>query len=180
MNFRGKRRRLCERRFGGDSDQGRHDPIMLRATSEQADIAIGVYVNRRGVPRGKAVCKLTQKAISSEKTPGWGDIEVVTDIAPGIRWISASRHEGFKLDDEANNRLPRVLRKRGGWYEEDVEWTKVVLWYPEAFEKALCFQAIDTFLRYFPDSAAAFADDRGLRIEQGPWGSWTPFSSPQS
>lgn len=129
---------------------------------------------------GKAVCKLTQKAISSEKTPGWGDIEVVTDIAPGIRWISASRHEGFKLDDEANNRLPRVLRKRGGWYEEDVEWTKVVLWYPEAFEKALCFQAIDTFLRYFPDSAAAFADDRGLRIEQGPWGSWTPFSSPQS
>jgi hypothetical protein len=129
---------------------------------------------------GKAVCKPIQKAISSEKTPGWGDIEVVTDIAPGIRWISASRHEGFKLDDEANNRLPKVLRKRGGWYEGDVEWTKVVLWYPQAFAKALCFQALDAFLRHFPDSATAFGEDRRLQIEQGPWGSWTPFLSPKS
>ena len=129
---------------------------------------------------GKAVCKLIQRAVSKEETPGWGDIEEVTEITPGVRWISASRHGGFKLDDEANNRLPNALRNRGGWYEEDVEWTKVVLWHPEAFARALCSQALDMFLRHFPSFATAFGEDRRLRIEQGPWGSWTQGVSPAS
>ena len=68
----------------------------------------------------------------------WGASQQVTEVAPGIRWVSTASHGGFHLDAERNAKVPWVWRAasfagRGmdGWYEEDCDWSMVVLTFPD-------------------------------------------------
>ncbi len=60
----------------------------------------------------------------------WGTIDGVTDILPGMWFVSTPSHGGIKLSPERQAQIPEYLRtgKRSvpdtgkSWYEEDCEW----------------------------------------------------------
>ena len=63
----------------------------------------------------------------------WGTIDGVTDILPGMWFVSTPSHGGIKLSPERQKQIPESLRlgKRAvpyvpdtgkSWYEEDCEW----------------------------------------------------------
>ncbi len=60
----------------------------------------------------------------------WGTIDGVTDILPGMWFVSTPSHGGIKLSLERQKQIPEYLRtgKRAvpdtgkSWYEEDCEW----------------------------------------------------------
>lgn len=64
------------------------------------------------------------------QTP-WGKPDYVQEVYPGIYSIGTPSHGGYKLDRKRNAMMPSILRNPGGWYEEDCEWAKVVIRFPE-------------------------------------------------
>ena len=64
----------------------------------------------------------------------WGKVDSAAEIAPGIMSISTPGHGGVKLDRARNAQMPKAVRRKGGWYEEDCEWALVALVFPDAFE----------------------------------------------
>jgi len=77
------------------------------------------------------------------RTP-WGRADSARRKGPGIFEVSTPSHGGYKLDVTRNAKIPRALRRKGGWYEEDIDWAIVVLFLghtfdfctPDAFEDA--------------------------------------------
>lgn len=84
----------------------------------------------------------------------WGEIQSVAHHAPGIAFVGAAGHGGFKLSPERNAAIPAELRQLNGWYEEDCEAHIVAMfhgsdigsdperaaqgvkdWYPDEYEK---------------------------------------------
>ncbi len=63
----------------------------------------------------------------------WGPPHRTTERLPGIWHVTTASHGGFVLSDERQAAMPAVLRCESVFYEEDVEWTRVVL----AFETEL-------------------------------------------
>lgn len=54
------------------------------------------------------------------RTP-WGEAQQIDRVADGIVFASTASHGGIKLSPERNKEIPAILRKKSGWYEEDVE-----------------------------------------------------------
>lgn len=67
-----------------------------------------------------------------DDTP-WGKAQHVKPLAEGIVNIDTARHGGIKLSGSRNAQIYEPLRRRGGWYEEDCEWTIVAAYFPELF-----------------------------------------------
>lgn len=88
------------------------------------------------------------------RTP-WGKADHVKEVAPGIWQFGTSGHGGFKLDRERNAMVHHAWRKAGGWYEEDCEWARVALTFPEHFTEKECEHATSTAKRYTPDEYTA-------------------------
>lgn len=65
----------------------------------------------------------------------WGTPDSCREIASGIIFYSTPSHGGFWLSTERRNEIHPVLRKQDGWYEEDAEWSKVVLGFPDIFPR---------------------------------------------
>ncbi|MEP9404550.1 DUF7007 domain-containing protein [Sphingomonas silueang] len=63
----------------------------------------------------------------------WGPPYTTTERLPGIWHVTTASHGGFVLSDERQAGMPDSLRCESVFYEEDVEWTRVVL----AFEAEL-------------------------------------------
>lgn len=79
---------------------------------------------------------------------GWGEVNSISEVAPGIVFADCVGHGGYRLSRERNNAIPRPLRKT--WYEEDAESAIVGMYHPDAFEGDL----LDPESRvrdYFPD-----------------------------
>lgn len=172
----------------------RGDTVLIR-TGERELMAIVLRVNKctlrvraleddKEYTAGKSLCQdLGVKAAGYEcpetKTP-WGIAESTTKVAPGITYHETSRHGGFRVDSELNDAIPTDMRNRGGWYEQDCEWCKVVLAFSPHFAKELCLRALERFKTDFPDSAARHASYFQQQIDSGRVGtSWSPFVPPQ-
>ena len=67
-----------------------------------------------------------------KQTP-WGTADYVQMVKEGIYKVGTPSHGGYKLDRERNNQMPKHMRNPGGWYEEDCEWSKVALVFPEIY-----------------------------------------------
>lgn len=70
----------------------------------------------------------------------WGMSQGATVYAEGVVFHSTASHGGFKLDRARNAGLHLGLRIKGGWYEEDGDWARVAIGYPDLFtdrERAL-------------------------------------------
>ncbi|WP_314962658.1 DUF7007 domain-containing protein [Bradyrhizobium cosmicum] len=69
---------------------------------------------------------------SHAHTP-WGASQGATVYAEGVTTHSTAGHGGFKLSAERNRKVHPMLRSKGGWYEEDAEWTIVAITFPHLF-----------------------------------------------
>ena len=54
----------------------------------------------------------------------WGKVQTKEPIIPNKMFqVHTARHGGIKLDRELNKLVPACMRSKGGWYEEDCEWS---------------------------------------------------------
>ena len=89
---------------------------------------------------------------SLPKYSPWGKIQDTKVISDGISFVSTASHGGFKLSRELNAQIPKCFRKEGGWYEEDCEYSIVIMFFPEFFKEKDIDIAMNTVKNWFPDS----------------------------
>lgn len=69
----------------------------------------------------------------------WGQSQDVTDVADGVQFVSTAGHGGYRLSAARLARMPESLKtvtdfyKGGPWFEEDCEWARVAMAFPELF-----------------------------------------------
>lgn len=51
----------------------------------------------------------------------WGVVLAQEDVQPGITWVSTNSHGGYHLSPQLNTKIPRSVRRRNGFYNQDVE-----------------------------------------------------------
>lgn len=69
---------------------------------------------------------------STAHTP-WGLSQGATIYAEGVVFHSTASHGGFHLSAERNRVVHKMLRVRGGFYEEDEAWAIIAITYPHLF-----------------------------------------------
>lgn len=89
------------------------------------------------------------------KRSPWGTIDHARDIAPGIVEVATPSHGGIKLDRYRNREVPAAARRKGGWYEEDCDWSIVALCFPEAFSEDARTSAEKSAKDWDPDAYTA-------------------------
>jgi hypothetical protein len=80
----------------------------------------------------------------------WGIVDIVTKFDDGVEFISTASHGGFKLDRAHNSKIMPEMRKSGGWYEEDCEYSIVALTFPELFTRDDVEKAKKVFCDWYP------------------------------
>jgi len=91
----------------------------------------------------------------------WGISDHSQKITRGIVRYSTPGHGGFHVSPTMNERIPDCLRqstaKGDGWYEEDCEWAKIAIAFPQFFNRpGDQEQAKQTLAAYFPDAFEAY------------------------
>lgn len=113
------------------------------------------------------------------------------EYTPGIWSVSTAGHGGLKLDRKHQAGMNKNLKQEHPWYEEDCEWSKVVVNYPQYFDTDFVAGAIATVKNWYPDEYTAFSGipvtleeslvlrDRKFAFENSEnwvgiaaWGSW--------
>jgi hypothetical protein len=69
---------------------------------------------------------------SQVETP-WGRAETARSQGEGVVFYATPSHGGFRLDVQRNERIPERWRNESRWYEEDWQWAKVAVTFPEFF-----------------------------------------------
>jgi hypothetical protein len=83
----------------------------------------------------------------------WGYADQVEEVSEGILKVSTPSHGGFKLDRIRNSQVPSALRNKGGWYEEDCEYAKVIVSFPRVFlDESQQARACRTLKDHFPEA----------------------------
>jgi len=90
-----------------------------------------------------------------DHTP-WGPSQYATIYAEGIICYETASHGGFRLDHERNLALHAALRLCEGWYEEDCDWTRVAVGYPDLFTDKEKTAAEKTLRDWYPDAWEGF------------------------
>ena len=103
-----------------------------------------------------------ESPVSRELDPGsptlWGEAEESFYVAEGVVSHHTAGHGGLHLDPAQNALVHPAYRNEDGWYEEDVEWSKVAVTFPTLFP--LDLDGADDLLReYQPD---AYEEVNGL------------------
>lgn len=81
----------------------------------------------------------------------WGRSQYKEDIAEGITFYATASHGGLKVKCKLNRQIPEYMRCSDGWYEEDCDWARVAVIFPEHFVKSYS-QALDTFKNWDPEA----------------------------
>jgi len=122
----------------------------------------------------------------------WGKIQVVEVILTGDIWVvSTAGHGGIKVSRSYQARIPKFIRREGGWYEEDIDWAIVAVTFPEAFKEKDVEGAHKTMVSWLPDEyrrltgkeisaqesfvmreRKARAKHRDDWVVKGAWGDW--------
>jgi hypothetical protein len=102
------------------------------------------------------------------RTP-WGKVQEVEYITPWLTRVHTAGHGGYKVDRTHNGAIPEYIRRKGGWYEEDCEWTIVFVtlenlirkdafdFSRKDFERIIESRAhIDTFKDWYPTEYEMF------------------------
>jgi len=80
----------------------------------------------------------------------WGLSDDKQIYSEGIVFYETSCHGGFKVNKKQNMKIPEFMRDAGGWYEEDSEWAKVAVSFPEIFPLRE-FKLAEKILQYDED-----------------------------
>lgn len=96
----------------------------------------------------------------------WGKSQYQETFGVGVTFHETPSHGGFKLSEGKNNQVPDAFRNANGWYEEDCEYWKVVLTFPELFHTGEILSRLDVFQRqelalqnlqrWFPEQVALY------------------------
>lgn len=95
----------------------------------------------------------------------WGAIEEAEEVLPGIWSVSTASHGGLILSDKRQETMPEALRIEGSAYEEDVDWSHVVLAFDAEFRahsnypKAYLALARDFVRCWHPDAFTAYTGE---------------------
>jgi hypothetical protein len=65
----------------------------------------------------------------------WDTPDMATQRLPGVWWVTTPSHGGFVLSDERQAAMPEALRLDSIYYEEDVNWSLVVIGFEAEFAK---------------------------------------------
>ena len=57
------------------------------------------------------------------KSSPWGCVQSCEEYFPGFHSVSTASHGGIKLSRELNAKVPDYMRRVGGFYEEDCDWS---------------------------------------------------------
>lgn len=95
--------------------------------------------------------RFARKQSNGRSSTPWGISQSSEIYAEGVVFHSTASHGGFKLDRARNARMPAALRVAGGWYEEDAEWSKVAIGFPELFTTYERRHAEKTLRNYYPN-----------------------------
>lgn len=98
------------------------------------------------------------------RTP-WGPSQSLVIYGEGVVRHSAAGHGGFKLSRARNAAVPEPLRIRGGWYEQDSDWARVAVAFPELFTAYERGCAERQLKDYAPDAWEALTGET-LRLEE--------------
>lgn len=90
-----------------------------------------------------------------KRSTPWGQAQYVTRYGRGVNFYGTARHGGLKVSDGLNATMPDTLRLNDGWYEEDCEYARVVLAFPDRFPAATVTGAYKVFRNYYPDAYEA-------------------------
>ena len=100
-----------------------------------------------------------------EHTP-WGYPDTAEQVLPGIWTVSTPSHGGFILSAERQAAMPAALRLAEPFYEEDVDWSLVILGFvaefrrlPTAGAQLRVEHARASVLAWHPDRWAAFTGE---------------------
>lgn len=102
------------------------------------------------------------------RTP-WGKAQQVEYITPWLTRVYTAGHGGYKVDRTHNGVIPEYARRKGGWYEEDCEWS-IVFATLESLIKESAFdfarkniaslieskEHVDTFKNWYPKEYGMF------------------------
>lgn len=106
----------------------------------------------------------------------WGTVIHVERQADGIYCVETLRHGGYWLDEQRLESMPAYLKAPSTyypsispeWFEQDVEWFRVVLAFPYAFElvgrptSALISMALDVMHAFHPEIAHEYTERNPL------------------
>lgn len=134
-------------------------------TRSDAEVGLGVDECARhdGIPaveRGLCQRCLDEQRWGSVDAPklgspiqGWGRVNEIYDLAPGVIFASCEGHGGVKLSPERNAVIPPPLRRSNRWYEEDCEVSIVGMYHPdiEWSSKASTEEFEREVKQWFPD-----------------------------
>ncbi len=86
----------------------------------------------------------------------WGPSQQTTKLRPGITRYDTASHGGYHVSKKLNAGMPYALRRGDGWYEEDCDWSRVALAFPESFTTDERTAAEATLRNWFPASYESF------------------------
>lgn len=89
----------------------------------------------------------------------WGAAQLEYTIAPGILLYTTAGHGGFRISPQLQAKMPE--HDRAEWFEEDCEWCRVVLAFPEHFDSRSRADARGTYDQWEMASKPPFC--RGMK-----------------
>lgn len=108
------------------------------------------------------------KKFASMPRPQWSNwdaIEEAEQVLPGIWSVSTASHGGLILSGERQEAMPEALRIEGASYEEDVNWSHVVLAFEDEFRAHSNYPAAyvdlarDCVRSWHPDAFTAYTGE---------------------
>jgi hypothetical protein len=93
---------------------------------------------------------ITEMPQKAGRSP-WGKIQTVKTISHGIWFVSTASHGGIKLSRKRQAEMPEEFRAKGAWYEEDCQYSLVILGFSEIFRENEVEIARRTAKNYYPD-----------------------------
>jgi hypothetical protein len=76
---------------------------------------------------------LDRREVRTQAATPWGVAPISWIYAEGIVCHSTAGHGGFHLDEASNALVHPAYRNEGGWYEEDSQWAKAAVSFPDLF-----------------------------------------------
>lgn len=79
----------------------------------------------------------------------WGAVHNQREVIEGVTFVSTASHGGFVLNQEREHERVRLFPAftpfaGAGFYEEDQDWSIVVLTFPASFQEIEVLRAVDT------------------------------------
>ena len=109
------------------------------------------YVEEQASHR-RQLSRLARPSIKSGAHTPWGCAQQTQLYSEGIVSHSTAEHGGFHLAPHRNAVVNPAWRNDDGWYEEDCQWAKVAMTFPELFTAFERKCAHDTLRNSEPDA----------------------------